>query len=103
MTDVERIKVIQEGEPALKQLLEKGQIGDDTWNHFLETKKELEAELYEVVGEANTFREGWGNIMIAHASDMIQHQKNKDVFDKMEEAREQARRLLQPRMNGLNS
>lgn len=88
-----RIMEIRQSKMALQTLLQKGQIGDDTWNHLLETEKELEAELLEVVGEANTFRPGWGQIIFAHASDMVQHEKHQKIFASIEGEREKAREL----------
>ena len=85
MTDVQRIMEIRENKAALQNLLTKGQIGDDTWNHILEAEKELDSEIYEVVQEANTFRPGWGQIIFAHAGDMIQHEKNRKFFEEIEE------------------
>lgn len=85
MTDVQRIMDIRENKAALQNLLTKGQIGDDTWNHILEAEKELDSEIYEVVQEANTFRPGWGQIIFAHAGDMIQHEKNRKFFEEIEE------------------
>lgn len=82
---------VRDSKVALQTLLSKGQIGDDTWNHLLETEKELEAELLEVVGEANHFRPGWGNIIFAHASDMLQHEKNKKIYEVLEQDRVKAR------------
>lgn len=90
MTDVQRIVEVRNSKMALQTLLQKGQIGDDTWNHLLETEKELEAELMEVVGEANHFRPGWGQIIFAHASDMVQHEKHRKIFENIEKEREKA-------------
>lgn len=96
MTDVQRIMEIRENKAALQNLLTKGQIGDDTWNHILEAEKELDSEIYEVVQEANTFRPGWGQIIFAHAGDMIQHEKNRKFFEEIEEQK----RKLAAKYNG---
>lgn len=87
ITDIQRVMEIRENKAALQNLLTKGQIGDDTWNHLLETEKEMDSELYEVVQEANHFRPGWGQYIFPHAGDMIQHEKNKKLFDGIEEER----------------
>jgi len=85
VTDIQRVMEIRENKAALQNLLTKGQIGDDTWNHLLETEKEMDSELYEVVQEANHFRPGWGQYIFPHAGDMIQHEKNKKIFDAIEQ------------------
>ncbi|KAK9893344.1 hypothetical protein P389DRAFT_147883, partial [Cystobasidium minutum MCA 4210] len=93
MTDIQRVMEIRENKAALQNLLTKGQIGDDTWNHLLETEKEMDSELYEVVQEANHFRPGWGQYIFPHAGDMIQHEKNKKVFETIEEEKKKLGRL----------
>ncbi|KAF9246222.1 Pre protein translocase subunit Sec66-domain-containing protein [Melanogaster broomeanus] len=60
MTDVSRVVKLREDKPALQNLLQKGSVGDDLWNSLLQGEKELEAEIMEVVAEANSFVEGWG-------------------------------------------
>jgi translocation protein SEC66 len=87
MTDIQRVMEIRENKAALQNLLQKGQIGDDTWNHLLETEKEMDSELYEVVQEANHFRPGWGQYIFPHAGDMIQHEKNKKQFENIDSER----------------
>jgi translocation protein SEC66 len=94
MTDVQRLMEVRTAKMAMQTLLQKGQIGDDTWNHLLETEKELEAELMEVVGEANTFKQGWGQIIFAHASDMVQHEKHQKIYHSIEAERQKARKSL---------
>jgi translocation protein SEC66 len=60
-------------------LLNKGSIGDDTLARFAAAEKELEAEIVEVVGEANTFREGWGQLIFATASEMAHSEKQRNI------------------------
>jgi translocation protein SEC66 len=96
MTDVERIMEIRENKMALQNLLTKGQIGDETWNHILEAEKELDSEIYEVVQEANTFKAGWGQIIFAHAGDEVQHEKHKKFWEDIEEQKRKLSALLRP-------
>lgn len=85
--DVGRIWSIRDSKPSLNTLLTKGQIGDKLWEAFQEAEKELEKEIVEVVGEAETFEKGYGQKIFAVASDMITHQKWKDVYYGIEEKR----------------
>ena len=48
-------------------------------SRFAAAEKELEAEIVDVVSEANTFREGWGQIIFATASEMAMAEKTRDV------------------------
>ena len=81
MTDVARIVKLREDKPALQNLLQKGTIGDDLWNSLLQAEKELEAEVMEVVAEANTFVESWGTIIFQTAGELIANEKIRSVFE----------------------
>lgn len=81
MTDVHRVIRIREDKPALQNLLQKGSIGDDLWNSLLNAEKELEAEIMEVVAEANSFVEGWGQVIFPTANEMIANEKMRSVFE----------------------
>ena len=80
VADVHRILAFREDKAALQQLLQKGSISDDLWNSFLAAEKELEAEIVEVVGEANTFHPGWGQFIFQSASEMVNNAKHRDIF-----------------------
>ncbi|KAG0705880.1 Pre protein translocase subunit Sec66-domain-containing protein [Suillus ampliporus] len=81
MTDVSRVVKLREDKPALQNLLQKGSVGDDLWNSLLQAEKELEAEILEVVAEANTFVEGWGTIIFQSAGEMIANEKMRSVYE----------------------
>ncbi|KAJ7685117.1 translocation protein sec66 [Mycena polygramma] len=87
MADVLRVLRLREDKPALQALLQKGSIGDDLWNSLLAAEKELEAEILEVVAEANTFVEGWGQVIFPTANEMIANEKMRSLFESSEEAR----------------
>ena len=75
LTDVTRILRLREDKPALQALLQKGSIGDDLWASLLAAEKELEAEIMETAAEANTFVEGWGQLIFQTATEMIHNEK----------------------------
>jgi translocation protein SEC66 len=81
MTDVARVVKLREDKPALQNLLQKGSIGDDLWNSLLQAEKELEAEIVEVVAEANTFVEGWGTIIFQTAGELIANEKMRSAYE----------------------
>lgn len=81
MADVQRVLKIREDKPALQNLLQKGSIGDDLWNSLLSAEKELEAEITEVVAEANSFVEGWGTVIFQTANEMIANEKMRSLFE----------------------
>jgi translocation protein SEC66 len=85
MTDVQRVMRIREDKPALQNLLQKGSIGDDLWNSLLAAEKELEAEIVEVMAEANSFVEGWGPVIFQTANEMIANEKMRSTFEHIAE------------------
>lgn len=87
MEDVKQIWLIREQKQSLSLLITKGQVGDELWERFLRAEKELESEIVEVVGEANTLQEGYGGQIFGMASDMVAHEKWKEIYAKIPEAR----------------
>ncbi|KAK7466970.1 Translocation protein S66 [Stygiomarasmius scandens] len=85
MTDVQRVMRIREDKPALQNLLQKGSIGDELWNSLLAAEKELEAEIVEVMAEANSFVEGWGPVIFQTANEMIVNEKMRSIFERTAE------------------
>jgi len=83
IADVQRILRIREDKPALQNLLQKGSIGDDLWNSLLAAEKELEAEIVEVHAEANSFVEGWGQVLFQTATEMLANEKTRAVVDQI--------------------
>ncbi|TEB31292.1 hypothetical protein FA13DRAFT_1732744 [Coprinellus micaceus] len=81
MADVQRVLRIREDKPALQALLQKGSIGDELWNSLLAAEKELEVEIMEVINEANSFVEGWGQVIFPTANEMIANEKMRAVFE----------------------
>ena len=95
MADVHRVIRIREDKPALQNLLQKGSIGDDLWNSLLNAEKELEAEIMEVVAEANSFVEGWGQVIFPTANEMIANEKMRATFEKIPETKAALGKLSQ--------
>ncbi|OSX65072.1 hypothetical protein POSPLADRAFT_1069265 [Postia placenta MAD-698-R-SB12] len=87
MTDVSRILRIREDKPALQILLQKGSIGDDLWNSLLAAEKELEAEILEVAAEANSFVEGWGQLIFQTATEMMHNERMRGIYEQIPQMR----------------
>jgi len=88
--DVTRILRIREDKAALQALIQKGSVGDDLWSSCLAAEKEMEVELLEVMSEANTFRQGWGQIIFGSASEIMHHDKIKEALNRMPTIRSEA-------------
>ncbi|GAA94276.1 uncharacterized protein L969DRAFT_97401 [Mixia osmundae IAM 14324] len=93
--DVKLMWQNRETKQALNQLLLKGQIGDELWNRFLVAEKELELELVEVVEEANTLKEGWGQVIFGLANEMAMHEKQKEIYEQIPSLRAQEKARLE--------
>lgn len=96
MEDVKQIWLIREQKVSLSLLIAKGQVGEELLERFIGAEKELEAEIVEVVGEANSFMEGYGGMIFGLASDMVAHEKWTEIYYKIEENRTIERTSLFP-------
>ncbi|KAH6918656.1 translocation protein sec66 [Coprinopsis sp. MPI-PUGE-AT-0042] len=85
MTDVQRVLRIREDKPALQALLQKGSIGDDLWNSLIAAEKELEVEIMEVISEANSFVDGWGQVIFPTANEMLANEKIRAVYERTDQ------------------
>ncbi|KAF2085601.1 hypothetical protein K490DRAFT_67485 [Saccharata proteae CBS 121410] len=88
MDDIHRIVEIRNAKGALQVLLQRGSVGDDLWQRFQRAEKEIEAELRDVVTEANAFTPGWGQTIFQSASEMAQ---NAMLRKRVEEIQSQAK------------
>ncbi|KAL8807753.1 MAG: hypothetical protein Q9223_002939 [Gallowayella weberi] len=68
--DINRILEVRNAKQALSNLLQRGSVGDDLWQRFLRAEKEIEAELRDVVEEANALQSGWGQTIFQSANEM---------------------------------
>jgi len=89
MVDVQRVLRIREDKAALQNLLQKGSVGDDLWNSLLAAEKELEVEVMEVVAEANSFVEGWGQAIFPTANEMLVNEKMRTALERINETKEE--------------
>ncbi|KAL9604841.1 MAG: hypothetical protein Q9219_000289 [cf. Caloplaca sp. 3 TL-2023] len=68
--DIKRILEVRNAKQALGNLLQRGSVGDDLWQRFLRAEKEMEAELRDVVEEANALQTNWGQTIFQSANEM---------------------------------
>ncbi|KAL8699079.1 MAG: hypothetical protein Q9201_006209 [Fulgogasparrea decipioides] len=68
--DIKRILEIRNSKQALSNLLQRGSVGDDLWQRFLRAEKEIEAELRDVVQEANALQADWGQTIFQSANEI---------------------------------
>jgi translocation protein SEC66 len=89
-TNVQRVLQLREDKPALQALLQKGSVGDDLWAALLAAEKELEAEILDVVSEANAYVPGWGQIIFETASQIVANDKMRAMFESTARKRQEA-------------
>ncbi|KAL8984877.1 MAG: hypothetical protein Q9177_004587 [Variospora cf. flavescens] len=70
LEDIKRILEVRNAKQALSSLLQRGSVGDDLWQRFLRAEKEIEAELRDVVEEANALQPNWGQTIFQSANEM---------------------------------
>lgn len=88
MEAVRRMVHIQQEKPPLQQLLRMGTIGDDLWRDFSVAEQEVMMELQEIVEEANTYKQNWGQTIFATAAQMLEHEKQKRLREELKELKE---------------
>ncbi|KAI7522098.1 hypothetical protein KC316_g19315, partial [Hortaea werneckii] len=84
--DIQRIVQLRSSKPALQTLLQRGSVGDELWQRFQRAEQEMEAEVKDVVNEANAFAQGWGQIIFQSANEMNQ---NRILRERLDEIRAQ--------------
>lgn len=75
--DIMRIREIQTRKGPLNTLLQRGVVGDDIWQRLLRAEQELEAELKDVVAEANALANGWGQHIFQSANEIVVNRMTK--------------------------
>ncbi|KAI7869764.1 Sec62/63 complex, subunit Sec66 [Spinellus fusiger] len=98
MEAVRRLVEMQQEKPALQQLMRTGSIGDDLWRDFNMADEEIMAELQDIVQEANTYRENWGQTIFSTAAQMLEHEKQKTMLLDMkvlQEEEEKKRKVME--------
>ena len=90
VADVVRVNRMREDKAALQQLLQKDAIPESLWTAFQAAEKQLEAEIVDVVTEANSFHPAWGTIIFASANEILMNEKLKAPLLTMQAARAEA-------------
>ncbi|KAI8869563.1 hypothetical protein GQ42DRAFT_163340 [Ramicandelaber brevisporus] len=83
MTDVRRLVELQQNKEALEKLVKSGAIGDEMWGQFTTAENELQAEMLDVVNEANSFDEGWGQHIFQMAVEYVGHERIRELRTEM--------------------
>ncbi|GAB1517744.1 translocation protein Sec66 [Rhizoctonia solani] len=90
VADVVRVNRMREDKAALQQLLQKDAIPESLWTAFQAAEKQLEAEIVDVVTEANSFHPAWGTIIFASANEILMNEKLKAPLLTMQATRAEA-------------
>lgn len=79
--DIMRIREIQTRKGPLNTLLQRGVVGDEIWQRLLRAEQELEAELKDVVAEANALAAGWGQHIFQSANEIVVNRMTKKSLE----------------------
>ncbi|KAB8596108.1 hypothetical protein FH972_025817 [Carpinus fangiana] len=87
--DIQRLIQIRAQKPALTQLLQRGAVGDQLMQRFQFAEKEMEAELRDVVQEANALapQQNWGQTIFQSAGEIAHTEAFKKKLDDIEATR----------------
>lgn len=88
--DVRRVMRLREDKPAVQALLQKGSVGDELSAALNAAEKEVEAEILEVMHEANSFLHGWGQFIFNTAGEMVQNEKTRKLMEEYPRMRAEA-------------
>ncbi|QRV99943.1 translocation protein Sec66 [Ceratobasidium sp. AG-Ba] len=90
VADVIRVNRMREDKAALQALLQKDAIPESLWTAFQAAEKQLEAEIVDVVTEANSFHPAWGTIIFASANEILMNERLKAPLLTMQATRAEA-------------
>jgi translocation protein SEC66 len=85
--DVRRIHRLRVSKQALAALIQSGSLNEDVQARLGAAEKEMEAEVVDVVSEANSYRPGWGGWIFSSASEMVGRDKIKEILGNMDRVR----------------
>ncbi|KAI8800132.1 Pre protein translocase subunit Sec66-domain-containing protein [Cladochytrium replicatum] len=78
LVDVRRIWQIRDDKPSMYQLVKQGVISEDLWERLLAAEQALEAEILEVVEDAELYRAGWGKTIFQDVSNLLQQVQQRE-------------------------
>lgn len=82
--DLHRLVQIRSAKQACSSLLQRGSVGDDLWQRFQRAEKEMEAELRDVVQEANALAPNWGQTIFQSANEILLNTKVRDNVNEVQ-------------------
>ncbi|EGP87514.1 uncharacterized protein MYCGRDRAFT_27456, partial [Zymoseptoria tritici IPO323] len=99
--DIERIVKLRASKPALQNLLQRGSVSDELMQRFVRAEKEMEAEVKDVVEEANAFTSGWGQVIFQSANEINQNRIIKERTSELSATRDSEKEWWEKRREGI--
>ncbi|TKA83735.1 hypothetical protein B0A55_00031 [Friedmanniomyces simplex] len=103
LEDIKRIVQLRQSKPALQTLLQRGSVGDELWQRLLRAEQEMEAEVKDVVNEANAFSPDWGQVIFQSANEMNQNLLIKQRMSEIQEQLESEKAWWEKKRAGIQS
>ncbi|KAK5112475.1 hypothetical protein LTR62_004232 [Meristemomyces frigidus] len=103
LEDIRRIVQLRSSKQALQTLLQRGSVGDELWQRFLRAEQEMEAEVKDVVNEANAFAPNWGQVIFQSANEMNQNLLIKDRMKELQDKLESEKAWWEKKKAGIQS
>lgn len=85
MTDVRRIRALNEEKESVHNLMKAGAISETMWNDFKQAENEIQLEIFDLHAEAETFKEDWSQRILQDAAILV---RREDELVEMKRARE---------------
>ena len=83
-----RIFRLREQKQSINALIQSGSVDDELMEQFADAEKEVEAEVVDIVNEANAYVENWGQQIFQTATEMCQAE---NVHKEVERGQERAK------------
>ncbi|KAK1043657.1 Translocation protein S66, partial [Friedmanniomyces endolithicus] len=80
-----------------------GSVGDELWQRLLRAEQEMEAEVKDVVNEANAFAPEWGQVIFQSANEMNQNLLIKQRMAEIQETLEAEKAWWDKKRAGIQS
>ncbi len=81
--DIRRLQKLRVKKIALNNLMQRGSVGDGLINDFTRLEEEVQAEIMDVVSEAQALQEGWGQIIFQTANEMVANEASRKILGRI--------------------
>jgi translocation protein SEC66 len=78
---VSQLISVKQSKQALHGLLQRGQVGEELWKQCEVAEREADAELVDIVSEAEALQKEWGKVILPNAQEMMWNHELKQKIE----------------------